>query len=296
MRTRTTLGLLCIFATCLVCTNSRAAERVKFGSPKSTVEIQTQPLPSKENDIPQAGKNIGNVNAVLAPQVLPSRNSAVIRTQSEDEDQENWIFHDTRSAKGIQRALGVELYETETTEKDKRTPTTVIEEYFDRQSNSDGSQVAPNGLNAIDGLDSSLGDFGTVGFGNVFSSGSERGDVIQSIGIGRSGFQKTLNSPNPSIRSYYRTLYKDQLSPGQTVVPALDAVNPLNQQGDQTRTRQLYNRAAMIEAMAPKTPASVFENQQANLQAPAVTPRENRQEKQLIERRGGKFVVPSRPF
>jgi hypothetical protein len=270
-----------------------AAEKVKFGAQNSNPQITTQPLPAGATALPELKPQKDNVNAFVPEISQGASGPTIIQTKEVDDDQRNWIFRDTQSAKGIQRALGVEVYEPETgTQSGTSAPTSTIRNYFDRQNAAEAGAFSPDGASELEKLGLKALDFGPDK--GIF--GSADGSTLRPVsGIGQTGFQNTLQSANPSVRSYYRELYKNQIAPIQPVVPALDSVMRA-EKDTRSRTKQLLDQAALIESMTPKGPVSVFQTQPSGGE-PIVNQRRNRElDKPLIQRRGGKTVIPSRRF
>jgi hypothetical protein len=283
---------------------ARAADKVKFSSPRPNATIPTQPTPTLEILIPERPANFSDGGATFAPPLAPSMNTTVRSGKAEDNDQDNWIFRDTKSAQGIQRALGVETYGADSSAAGQAESITVVEEYFVRQNKFQPQELTPENRNPLDRLESSFSSGGNAGKSHQgndsFFSGNGSDSVGSPYGGDQRGFQNTINSANPATRSFYREMYKEQISPSKPVIPALSAPTPIEQPPASTvsRTRQLYNRAAYIESMTPKGPVSVFDQNLGQAQQPVVT----EPDKSTIysvptpERRGGKTVLPTRPF
>ncbi len=280
-----------------------AADKVKFGSPQPNTTIQTRPAATLEGLIPEKRDQFGSVNANAPTTTLPST-STVVRSNSagDNDDQDNWIFRDTQSARGIQRALGVEFYGDEPSKPGQSGSTTVVEDYFIRQSNYQAPQLTPNSTDPLDRLSSTAAPRGFSGTSSLGDSGffAPTGAVPGGtlFGSDRGGFKNTLNSENPTTRSYYRDLYKEQISPSKPVIPALSPPIATEQPASSvSRTRQFYDRAAYIESLAPKGPASVFERNLEQAPQPAISqPEKSIYQVPIPERRGGRTVLPTRPF
>ncbi|GEM_PF-2468328 len=282
---------------------ARAADKVKFSSPRPNAAIPTQPTPTLEVLIPEKPATFSDGSATFAPPVAPSMNTTVRSGKAADNDQDNWIFRDTQSAQGIQRALGVEAYGDDPSASGKSESVTVVEEYFIRQKKFQTQGLTPENRNPLDRLESSFsagGNTGKSGLGDdSFFTGSGSDSVGSPYSGDQRGFQNTINSANLTTRSYYREMYKELISPSKPVLPALTAPTTLEQPSDSTvsRTRQLYNRAAYIESITPKGPASVFDQNLGQPQQPAGTELDkSTYTVPTPERRGGKTVLPTRPF
>lgn len=281
-----------------------AADKVKFGSPKPNIGIQTQPVATLDGLIPEKSQNIGYANPNIPSPVAPSSTTAVRGNNADaNNDQDNWIFRDTQSARGIQRALGVEFYGEESLDTGQSESTTVVEEYFIRQSNYQNPQLTPNSTDPLDRLsstDPSRGFEGGSGLGDRgFFAPNGSAPVGTLYGSDQGGFKNTLNSANPTTRSYYRELYKEQLAPSKPVIPALSSpIAPVQPASSASRTRELYDRAAFIDSMTPKGPVSVFDQnlQQKTPQSVVSEYDKSRYAVPVPERRGGKTVFPTRPF
>lgn len=314
LRTFTSWRAGVIFSAALV-TSAAAGEKVRFGSLKD-LDVPTQPTRSMRETI-EAESHVSINSAAPASMSVPvaaSGGSTVTRSRAGDEDERDWIFNDTSTAKGIQRALGVETFDEAAPTVADRDSVAVIQDYFSRQR-SQSAGVTPDGVSRP-GMTSSSGTanpFGTSGIlGGNSGLTTGTGDNLSGKILGASNFRETLNSDNAVVRRYYRSLYT---SPGgsspfgsgaSTPGNAIGAVkaNPFAKSSSSDSTAEqnfdnLAGKAALVNSLSSQTaedpraksPAEIASQRRETERGLPVVNQGN-----LFEKRNGVIEIPGRKF
>jgi hypothetical protein len=297
----------------LLATSASAGEKVRFGTGAGGA-IQTQPQRSiRESITPRvASFNQTAPAAAAAPVANPVVTRAV---RPEDEDQRNWIFRDTRSAAGMQKALGVDTFEEQGATVAERDSVAVINDYFARQQAQTTASPALGSAAAkswgdLAGGPAAGGGLGASAIGGS-SAGAPSGATSGSL-FGDSSFRNSLNSDNQAVRNYFRELYT---SPGLTG-SGLSSANPSRTASGTPNTRpgtveqapatpenqnflDLVNRAALVDSLSTVPPGAPTLNAPQTVNQPAANGREVPTVNQgnLFERRsGGVIEIPARKF
>ena len=287
----------------LLAVNASVGEKVRFGPPSGAL-LQTQPERSAGEAISlQSTIGLDRPTAVAKPQpvaVTPAVTSR--RSESEEQDQRNWIFRDTRNPAAMQKALGVDSYETAKPKVGEQDSVAVIQDYFSRQRSQATANPAGGKPSAAVSWGGQLGKTpGTIGIGGVNTDAS----VGSASAMGEPLFRNTLNADNPSVRRYFRDLYASPNSPAAG--PAANSPAPLAS-GPQAETanratrspsfQDLANRAAFVNSLTPSAPLSPALNPPATAAQPTAQERSAATVNQgkLFERRNGVIEIPSRKF
>jgi hypothetical protein len=298
----------------LLAASAPAGEKVRFGTGAGGA-IQTQPQRSiRESITPQAAASFNQVSPAVSP--VPVASPVVTRNvRPEDEDQRNWIFRDTRSAAGMQKALGVDTFDEQTPTVAERDSVAVINDYFSRQraqttaSPALGSAAASNWGN-LSGGPAGSGGLGASALGGN-SSGTPGGANSGTL-FGESSFRNSLNSDNQAVRNYFRELYT---SPGMTGAglgsasqspagssapnarPSATAQTPPTTENQ--NLLDIFNRAALVDSLSTIPPGAPTLNAPAPVNQPGANSREVPTVNQgnLFERRSGGIIeIPARKF
>ncbi len=296
----------------LVAASASAGEKVRFGTGAAGA-IQTQPQRSiRESITPQAAASFNQVSPVVAP--VPVASPTVSRAvRPEDEDQRNWIFRDTRSASGMQKALGVDTYDEQTPTMAERDSVAVINDYFSRQRAQTAASPALGSAAANNWGDLAAGPAGggALGAGAIsgISSGPSGGSSSGTL-FGESSFRNSLNSDNQAVRNYFRELYTSPGASGFGLGSANQAqagsstpnFRPATQTPPTTENQNLLdlaNRAALVDSLSTIPPGAPTLNAPAPVNQPAANSREVPTVNQgnLFERRSGGIIeIPARKF
>jgi len=299
------LGLLLVVGTA-------AGEKVRFGSGAGGA-IQTQPQRSIRESIPaQSAASFNQVSPAVSP--VPVASPVVTRNvRPEDEAQRNWIFRDTRSAAGMQQALGVDTYGEPTPTMAARDSVAVINDYFSRQrAQSAGSpalgSAAANNWGDLTGGPAGGGALGASAFSS--SSSGASGGANSGTLFGDSSFRNSLNSDNQAVRNYFRELYTAPGANGFGLGSANQAqagsstpnFRPATQTPSITESQnllELANRAALVDSLSTISPGAPTLNAPTAVNQPAANNREVPTVNQgtLFERRSGGIIeIPARKF
>lgn len=295
----------------LLAASAAAGEKVRFGTGASGA-IQTQPQRSiRESITPQAAASFNQVSPAVSP--VPVASPVVTRAgRPEDEDQRNWIFRDTRSASGMQKALGVDTYEEQAPTMAERDSVAVINDYFSRQrAQTTASPALGSAANNWGDLAAGPAGGGALGAGAISgNSSSTPGGANSATLFGESSFRNSLNSENQAVRNYFRELYT---SPGASGF-GLGSVNqaqagsstpnfrPATQTPPTTENQNLLdlaNRAALVDSLSTISPGAPTLNAPAPVNQPGANSREVPTVNQgnLFERRSGGIIeIPARKF
>lgn len=299
-----------LLAACLILGLGAAAvagEKVRFG-PVGDVDLPTRPERSFQDSISSGPRNsVRSGSPVPAAVPAPASVETVTRSTPADADERNWIFRDTRSSKGVQKALGVETYDGGENSIADRDSMTVIQDYFARQrSQTDGLAVG-NASNP--GLSSAKPGRDRRIQGPQYTGSSAALSVDRSEGIfSGGGFQGTINSDDPTVRRYFRNLYttpgsQDSLislgSPGTAVSKLARPTNPIA--SEQKNFSDLANKAALVNSLSsqndsPDNSAAGARSQLAVRPKPADPDLPVVNEGKLFEKRNGLIVFPARKF
>ncbi len=287
----------------LLAVNASVGEKVRFGPPSGAL-LQTQPERSASETISlQSTVGLNQPNAVATPRpVAPTPAVPSRRTEAEDQDQRNWIFRDTRNPAAMQKALGVDTYESAKPKVGEQDSVAVIQDYFSRQRSQATDHPAGGKASPAASWGGQLGKTpGTLGIGGVNADTS----IGSASTLSDPLFRNTLNADNPSVRRYFRDLYASPNSPAAG--PAANSPAPLAN-GPQVETansatrspsfQDLANRAAFVNSLTPNAPLSTALNPSAPAAQPTVQDRSEATVNQgkLFERRNGLIEIPSRKF
>lgn len=270
-----------------------AADKIQFSTPdRSTSPAATQPIPTVEIDLPQSNPvqagTPGPMNLVVPP---PTRTTTGPRVT--DEEQRNWIFRDTQSEEGIRRALGIEVYVEEPLTGPKTvTSESVMRDYFNRQTPT--PRFTPDTGGVLNNLSPSVSGGGPVP-NQSFGAGTVSTTTRPSPGIGNDTFSTTLNSSSAVIRNHYRQVYDQQLSPINQALPEISTAGSPTPQ--QSRFQNLYQQSQAIDSQinqANKDLSAI--NDPLAPRTPEPVPETPFKASDVLEKRGGKILIPSRPF
>lgn len=302
------------FVAAVMLGTAMAGEKVRFG-PSRNINLPTQPVRSARETIEMpAPASLGPISGggPLPAMAVGSSGGGGTVVRQEDEDEKNWIFRDTSTANGIQKALGVETYSDEKPTVADRDSVTVIQEYFSRQK-SQNAGIAPNSKNSSDlggnsALDGNLGNSSSFATGTAKSSGADIG-VSANI-FGGSSFENTLNSDNAAVRRYYRDLYTPSSGGSTLQSPAGReslATGPRSSfaSGDSSLSfSSLADKAAIVNSLSaagsddgsrdPRLTPNTAPQGAAAATAAGKLPTVN--EGNLFEKRNGLIEIPGRKF
>lgn len=297
----------------LLAASAAAGEKVRFGTGAGGA-IQTQPQRSiRESITPQAAASFNQVSPAVSP--VPVASPVVTRAgRPEDEDQRNWIFRDTRSASGMQKALGVDTYEEQAPTMAERDSVAVINDYFSRQrAQTTASPALGSAANNWGDLAAGPAGGGALGAGAISgnSSGTPGGANSATL-FGESSFRNSLNSENQAVRNYFRELYTSPGASGSGLSSAnqsqADSSTPnarpatASQAPSATENQNfldLFNRAALVDSLSTIPPGAPTLNAPAPVNQPGANSREVPTVNQgnLFERRSGGIIeIPARKF
>ncbi len=287
----------------LLAVNASVGEQVRFGPPSGAL-LQTQPERSAGETISlQSTIGLNQPSAVATPRPVAATPAVTSRrTESEEQDQRNWIFRDTRNPAAMQKALGVDTFESAKPKAGEQDSVAVIQDYFSRQRLQATDHPAGGKSSPAASWGGQFGKTpGTIGIGG--------GNTDTSIGsastLGEPLFRNTLNADNPGVRRYFRELYANPNSPAAG--PAASSTAPLasgpqvEAASNATRSpsfQDLANRAAFVNSLTPGASLSPTLNPSAPVAQPTVQDRSAATVNQgkLFERRNGLIEIPSRKF
>jgi hypothetical protein len=242
------------------------------------------------------------------------------RIPVEDEDQRTWIFRDSQTPEGIQRALGVESYEDAEPGMVERDSVAVIQEYFDRRRGRSVGDLTANGSSGGSG-----GAFSAMatpgGAGLPETTGALGGMAARETGnklYGESTFVNTINSESPTLRRYFRDLYTAPESTRSRLGTGASGSDPnaIGQATDgsigggtgsgtlrQRRLDELVERAGLVRSLSEPADGDLnaslsLNSRSTSTDAPA-NPNSSLQtvnEGNLFERRNGVIEIPGRKF
>jgi hypothetical protein len=295
----------------LLAASASAGEKVRFGTGGGGA-IQTQPQRSiRESITPQAAASFNQVSPAVSP--VPVASPVVTRNvRPEDEDQRNWIFRDTRSAAGMQKALGVDTYEEQAPTMAERDSVAVINDYFSRQrAQTTASPALGSAANNWGDLAAGPAGGGALGIGAISGDSSRTsGGANSGTLFGESSFRNSLNSDNQAVRNYFRELYTSPGASGFGLGSANQAqagsstpnFRPATQTPPTTENQNLLdlaNRAALVDSLSTIPPGAPTLNAPAPVNQPGANSREVPTVNQgnLFERRSGGIIeIPARKF
>lgn len=298
----------------LLVASAAAGEKVRFGTGAGDA-IQTQPQRSIRESIPrQAAASFNQLSPAVSP--MPVASPVVTRNvRPEDEAQRNWIFRDTRSAAGMQQALGVDSYEGPTPTMAERDSVAEINDYFSRQRAQTAASPALGSAAANNWGDLTGGPAGGGALGASAFSGSSSGaagGANSGTLFGDSSFRNSLNSDNQAVRNYFRELYTapgasgfglnpaNQLATGSSAPNARPGTTaPTPSASENQNLLDLFNRAALVDSLATIPPGAPTLNAPTAVNQPAANNREVPTVNQgnLFERRSGGIIdIPARRF
>ena len=287
-----------------------AAEKVRFGAPgESTIQTRPERSLRESLSVPEEGLNLNSATRTMPGMIRPpaAAASAVRENRADDVDQRNWIFRDTRSVEGIQRAFGVESHQPATAGVADRDSISVIQDYFSRRAADKAARQKPSELplwgKPGTSRESTTGfetDLDGVGLSTPGNPTVRKADDL----FGQGTFRNTLNSDNLSIRRYYRDLYTTPSSvEGTSPNPlrsssTIGGLAQVNAPKGAPSFTELAEKAALLEALSEPSAKTI--NRGGATQNPAFDPFRPSapapviNNGSLIERRNGRTEFPSR--
>lgn len=296
----------------LLLLTASGGEPIRFSKGSDSGRVATRPQRSAREALGLTENATFTLNQPAAPTVLPAAPATTRAALPVDEDQRNWIFQDTQSEAGRQRAFGIESEQDNPASVSARDSTTIIQEYFDRQRSGNanaGNPGAPFGNNLTPGAGQSLQPGGPAN-SNPFAMDASQELPRAGRVFGQDTFQTTLNAENLAVRRAFRNQYLSQgsMAPSSLNAPQQPAEASANLSlpgpplaagaipGQASPFSELAARASLIESLSPSSPSS---SPATTLQPPAARPPGSPPEvddQPIFERRGGLIEIPGRKF